>query len=98
MILRQFLREETSSVGGMHLSKQRQHFVVRFGFREITGLHVVTAVWYDARGRLFEVSENSLYADENPEKMVYLWFWIDLDEQGAEYPEDLWTMKKRNNC
>ena len=34
----------------MHLSKQRQHFVVRFGFREITGLHAVTAVWYDARG------------------------------------------------
>ena len=32
------------------MSKQRQHFVVRFGFREITGLHAVTAVWYDARG------------------------------------------------
>ena len=67
--------------------------VVRFGFHEITGLHAVTAVWYDARGRLFEVSENSLYADENPEETVYLWFWIDLDEQGAEYPEGLWTMK-----
>ena len=33
--------------------------VVRFDFREITGLYVVTAIWYDARGRLFEVSENS---------------------------------------
>ena len=67
--------------------------VVRFGFREITGLHAVTAVWYDAKGQLHEVTENKLYADVNPEDEVFLWFWIDLDEQGVEYPEGLWTMK-----
>ena len=38
---------------------EMMRFVVRLGFREITGLHAVTAIWYDARGRLFEVSENS---------------------------------------
>lgn len=67
--------------------------VVRLGFREITGLHTVTALWYDSRGQLREIAENMLYADENPEDTVYLWFWTDLGEQGVEYPEGLWTMK-----
>ena len=67
--------------------------VVRFGFEEITGLHAVTALWYDAKGQLHEVAENMLYADENPEERVYLWYWIDLGEPGVEYPEGMWTMK-----
>ncbi|MBR2409223.1 MAG: hypothetical protein IKB07_09775 [Lachnospiraceae bacterium] len=65
----------------------------RFEFREITGLHTVTAIWYNAKGELHEVTENKLYADEDPERPVYLWFWIDLGEPEVDYPEGLWAMK-----
>lgn len=70
-----------------------KRIAARFGFKEISGLHAVTAVWYNAKGQLHEVAENMLYADENPDDMVYLWFWIDLGEAGVEYPEGMWTMK-----
>lgn len=67
--------------------------VTRFEFRQITGLHAVTVLWYDATGQLHEITENALYAEEDPKQPVYLWYWIDLDIPNREYPEGNWTMQ-----
>ena len=75
-----------------NLLKDKQ-IVVRFGFREITGLHTVTVLWYDAGGQLCEVTENMLYAEDNPNKTVYIWFWTDIRNEDVWYPEGTWTMK-----
>lgn len=69
-----------------------KQLVVRFGFREITGLHAVTVLWYNSRGMLYQVSEDKLYADENQEK-VFLWYWLELTELEQEVDEGIWTMK-----
>jgi len=65
---------------------------LRFGFVKIRGLHAVTVLWYDPRGNLYDVSENMLFAEENPNATVFLWFWLPLNEPGKEYPEGTWTM------
>lgn len=70
-----------------------KQIVVRFGFREITGLHTVTALWYDAGGQLCEIAENMLYAEDDPDDTVYLWFWTDIGDGTVRYPQGAWTMK-----
>ena len=68
--------------------------VLRFGFNKITGLHAVTAVWYDPYGRVYEISENSLFADQgSPNRTVFLWFWISLKNQQKECLEGTYTIK-----
>ena len=44
-------------------------------------------------GELHEVAENTLYAADDPNQPVSLWFWIDLGEPGVYYPEGVWTKK-----
>lgn len=68
--------------------------VVRFGFTDIKGLHAVTTLWYNPNGKLHDVSENMLFLDETaPDKPVFLWFWLNLEEKEREYPEGMWTVK-----
>lgn len=68
--------------------------VARFEFTNISGLHTVTALWYDSWGHLHEFTENLLYSDkESLQQSVFLWFWIDLNEPDMEYPEGIWTIK-----
>ncbi len=75
-----------------HLQTDKQ-LVVRMKFRDITGLHTVSALWYDGNGQLHEVTENLLYAEEDRKKPVYLWFWIDLGRDKDLYPEGMWSMQ-----
>ncbi|MCY1713415.1 hypothetical protein [Caproiciproducens galactitolivorans] len=68
--------------------------VTRFEFNHITGIHAITAVWFNPRGEVHESTENLLYADEkDPESSVFMWFWMQLNEADREYPEGIWTMK-----
>lgn len=68
--------------------------VTRFKFTHVTGLHVVTAVWFTATGELFQVAENNLYTPKGEEdEPIIMWFWIDLDDSKKIYCHGLWTMK-----
>ncbi|MDQ0196278.1 hypothetical protein [Paenibacillus wynnii] len=78
---------------GFHLSSDKM-VVVRLGFTNLSGLHAVTALWFDARGVLHDIAENMLCADEeSPDKPVFIWFWLPLNDTQREYPEGVWTIK-----
>lgn len=67
--------------------------VTRFNFTNITGLHSVTTAWYTPKGELFQTSENSLFASEDVDKPVMIWFWMDLENKKGMYPLGLWSIK-----
>lgn len=68
--------------------------VTRFEFTSVTGLHSVTAIWFNALGEVFETSENHLYTPEGDEdKPLVIWFWINLEDSKRTYHHGLWTMK-----
>ncbi|WP_410513270.1 hypothetical protein PaeBR_02025 [Paenibacillus sp. BR2-3] len=78
---------------GFHLSSDKM-VVVRLGFTNLSGLHAVTALWFDARGVLHDAAENMLCADEgSPDKPVFIWFWLPLNDAQRDYPEGVWTIK-----
>lgn len=54
----------------------------RLVFKEVTGLHTVTGVWYTPEGELYQYAENTLYEDEEEESV--LWFWLDLESLPEE--------------
>lgn len=86
--------------------------VARFHFRNITGLNVITAVWYTPSGKLFQFADNLLFA-ENENERVTLWFWIEMRDvldkielgtwclklfiDGQYILEDLFTIDKKNS-
>lgn len=65
--------------------------VARFTFKNITGLHAVTAAWYNPMGDLFEVSESAVL--EDPNDPTFTWFWIDLKNPKKPVFSGLWTLK-----
>lgn len=67
--------------------------VARFAFDHVTGLHAVTAVWYDRYGRFYEYAENSLYVDnDSKDEATFLWFWMDLDDPTREFEEGIYRL------
>lgn len=68
--------------------------VSRFTFTNITGIHSVTVLWFDAAKNFFDYSENILFSSEEIlDKPIVLWFWIDLQKRDVIYSEGIWTMK-----
>lgn len=68
--------------------------VTRLQFTNVTGLHTVTTAWYNPVGELFQTTENNLFTTQNNnEKPIMLWFWMDLTDNTRSYPFGTWTMK-----
>lgn len=63
--------------------------VVGLGFRNITGIHSVTAAWYTPSGELDRFAENVLIQPEDREE-AKLWFWLQLE---PDLPQGQWQLK-----
>lgn len=63
--------------------------VVGLGFRNITGIHGVTAAWYTPSGELDRFAENVLIQPEDREE-AKLWFWLPLE---PDLPKGQWQIK-----
>ncbi|MBU5427021.1 hypothetical protein KQI41_11410 [Tissierella pigra] len=67
--------------------------ITRFEFTKVTGLHTVTTVWYTPKMDLFQITENNLFTPQGEDKPIKMWFWMDLEDKGRQYPCGVWTMK-----
>ncbi len=71
---------------------QDDKVVARFKFKNITGIHAITALWYTPDGELFEYSEEAL-CSEDINELVTLWFWLDISETEKVYKTGNWKLK-----
>lgn len=70
-----------------------QMIAARFAFTNVTGVHEVTALWYEPNGTLHSYGRNNLYREEESNKPIYLWFWVPFDDRKRDDLEGLWTLK-----
>ena len=65
-----------------------------FEFKEVTGLHSVTVVWFTPQGKVYEVAEANLFTPEGEEENpIKMWFWLDLNETITSNNYGMWLVK-----
>lgn len=68
--------------------------VTRYEFINVTGLHSVTAIWYNSHGEIFDMAESILFTPENyGNQPIIIWFSLDLQDSNRKYSDGLWTKR-----
>lgn len=87
--------EETNVTSRKHFNRTLDKMVVaRFAFTEVTGIHEVTAFWFEPNGSLHSYSQRNLFSDEKDlDEPIHLWFWVPFDKIKGDGSAGLWTLK-----
>lgn len=68
--------------------------VTRFEFINVTGLHSVSAVWFNSYGELFDAAESMLFTPEgHGDQPIIIWFSLDIQDNKRIYSDGLWTIR-----
>lgn len=87
--LNNYISKQLQVVNKSYFLDGDRKVVLGMGFKNISGVHTVTALWYNPNGVLQCFSENNLMQSENEEE-AKMWFWLTLEE---DMPIGQWQLK-----
>lgn len=87
--LNNYISKNLSTLKRNYIIGPDKKIVLGMAFKDVKGIHAVTAAWYCPDGTLHHFTENILYQPENMEE-VKIWFWLDLT---PDLPKGQWQLK-----
>lgn len=87
-----FIEAGAESLKHSFIAYEDKNVVCKFGFKNVTGIHTVSVLWFAPGDIFYSLSESVLWRPEGEEyDIVTLWFWLDIHSQALTTGE--WTLK-----